>query len=455
MELDRLELEYPEQRRLRRRPQAWLQLTLLIGFLFCLLLGVGALAALMLLQTEPAIDENASPLASFPRQQIIPHHALAQLAGDPPAALAFQALQAGELDTAFAISLFTTELADTQRLALFLQLARRYVETERPEEAILAYHLARSTAILGASLTTLERSQALLQIAEGLLDAGNREAALDAAVQARRLAVQTPDLLPAQRSQVFESLRPIARQLEDPAFLAEINDLVRNPYLSPSGVLLVSHWLTLTAALTETMAPDPAVSAAVAARTQAARVLADRIAFTGGVDIDPERQTLAAALLAEDQARGAAFQRTLAAGLSLNQQFGLLLERRSWLALQTRIALGGFGLSLVPEWEANAQTLRDELASTTTNLMAVVEAITASLPEPADQALLRAQALTWLAQQAELGMLPPEAPGSISEELRVAQTELARLGRPLALPVGFEREATPPGYRYIPPETVQ
>jgi hypothetical protein len=446
-----MELDYSEEHRLRRRPQAWLQLTLLIGFLFCLLLGVGALAALVLLQTEGQTDLTASPLTTFPKQQIVPQHALTQLAGDPAAALAFQAMQAGELDTAYVIGLLTTELPDTQRLALFLQLGRRYGETERMDEAIQAYSLARSTALLGVDLTTLERSQALLQVADGLLDAGDAGGALDAAVQAKRLAVQTPDLLPAQRSQIFEGLRPIAQRLQDTSFSAEIDDLIRNPYLTPGGVLLASDWITLG----EALAPDPAVEAALATRMQAARVLADRIALTGGIDIDPERQTLAAALLAEDQARGAAFQRTLSAGLSLNQQFALLQERRNWLALKARIALGGFGVPVVPEWEANSQTILQELAGTTTNLMTVVEAIIATLPDPVDQAMLRAVALTWLAQQAELGLLPPESRAEVSERLRVAESEIARLGSPLALPTGYERSAQPPGFRYIAPESVQ
>jgi hypothetical protein len=311
--------------------------------------------------------------------------------------------------------------------------------------------LARSTALLGVTLTTLERSQALLQVAGGLQDAEASDAALDAAVQAKRLAVQTPDLLPAQRSQIFESLRPIAQELDNPAFSAEINDLLRNPYLNPGGVLLESGWLTLTAPV----APDPAVDAAVANRTQAARVLAERIALTGGIDIDPERQTLAAALQAEDQARGAAFERALGAGLSLNQQLTVFQQRRDWLALKARIALGGFGLSLMPEWEANSQAILQDLAATTMNMMSVVEAIIATLPTTEEQAMLRATAATWLAQQAELGLLPPESMLDVSERLRAAQTALAQLNMPPALPTGYDRAAIPPGFRYIPPESLQ
>jgi hypothetical protein len=449
--LNPMQMDYPGPNGLRRRPQIWLQLTLLIGFLFCLVLGVGALAAVVLLQTEPATDAGLPPVAAFPRTQIVPHHALMQLAGDPPLAIAYQALQAGELDTAYAVALFTPELTDAQRLALLLQLGRRYLDAGQPETAVTAFDLAQSVTVLGIALTPIERSQALLQIATGYLDAEKPEAARAAAVQTRRLGVQTPGLLPAQRAQIFESLRPVAKRLEDTSLSQEIDDLANNPYLTPGGVLRASRWITLT----EAVAPDPAVDAATTTRLQAARALADRIAFTGGIDVDPERQTLTAALVAEDQARGAAFQRAVGAGLTLNQQIGLLHERRAWLALKARIALGGFGMALAPEWEAAPQAILQELAATTNNLITVVENLITTLPEPAAQAMLRSEALTWLAGQSALGLLPGVSPLELSDRLRTAQNELTRLGAPLALPITYDRSAQPPGFRIVPPELLQ
>jgi hypothetical protein len=444
-----MQLDYP--RRTRRRPQVWLQLTLLIGFLFCLVLGVGALAALVVVQTEPPAQESTSPFAAVARSQIVPQHALMQLTGDPADALAYQALAAGELDLAYTVALFTPDLSDARRLALFTQLGTRYLAGDRPDDARKAYALARSTAILGRGLTTLERSQALLQIANGQLDAEAQAAALDTAVQAKRLATQTPELLPAQRSQIFENLAAPAQRLDDPAFAQEVHDLARNPYLTPQGQVISSRWISLT----EAVAPDPAVDAALTTRRQAARVLADRILLTGGIDIDPERQTLASALLAEDQARAAAFQRALSAGLSLPQQFYLLQERRAWLALKARIALGGFGMTIVPEWEQNAPAIVQELGGATNNVASVVEGIIGTLADPVAQAMLRVEALTWLAQQLELGMLPNVTPTQLSDQLRVAQSELTRLGAPLALPVAHDRNATPPGFRYVAPEALQ
>jgi hypothetical protein len=283
----------------------------------------------------------------------------------------------------------------------------------------------------------------LLLAASGLLEAGEEEAALETAIQAKRVAAQAPDLLPVQRSQTFESLRPISRRFNDSFFSQQIDELARNPFLQPSGVLLTPRWLSLGAALPV----DEAVVAAAEQRRLAARVLADRLSLTGGIDVDPERQTLAAALVAEDQIRGDSYRTLLGAGLSLAQQLTLLHERRAWLALKSRIASGGFGMTLVPEWEANAAFLRDDLATATASLNPLLDSFITSLAEPAEQAALRVDGLHWFALQAELGLYPGASITDLSDRIHYAQSELERLGQPLALPAEYEPSASPPGFR--------
>lgn len=446
-----MELEYENAKPSTRRRNVWLQLTLLIGFIFCLILGVGALAALFLIQTEPETAPAVSPISTMPVEQITAPHALAQLAGDPPEALAYQAIQAGELDLAYVITFFSTELSDNDRLALWLQLGRRYLATERAEQGILAYNNARSVVVLGPSLSFIERSQALLQIADDLFKVGATAEALDAAIQGKRLAEQTPDILPAQRSQIFETLRPLSRQLGDANFEGEVDAAARNPYIAPPGIALVSQWSTLPQAL----AVDPTVLESLNLRHQAARALADRIGFTGGVDIDPERQTLATALINEDQARNAAFQRTLSSGINLGQQFTLLQERRNWAALKLRIATRAFGISIVPEWEAAVTQLQQDLASANNNLLVVVEALTVAQTDPITQAMLRVETQMWVAQQTEIGLVADRTLTDLSDQLRFLQSQLTELGAPLALPIALETGATPPGFRLLPFNALQ
>jgi hypothetical protein len=446
-----MELEYVNANPSVRRRHLWLQLTLLIGFIFCLLLGVGALAALFLVQSEPETAPAQSTLATLPTAQIAPHHALVQLAGDPPEALAYQAVQAGELDLAYLITFFSTELDESDRLALWLQLGRRYLADERIDDGLRAYHNARATVVVSAGLSFAERSQALLQIADDLSKVDVMPQALDAAIQAKRLAEQTPDILPAQRAQVFETLRLLSKQIGDPAFESEIDSVARNPYLTPPGQALTAQWPTFP----EPLAVDPSVLEAINLRQQAARALADRIAFTGGIDVDPERQTLATALRNEDQARSAAFQRTLASGINLGQQFTLLSEQRNWAALKLRIAAQGFGISILPEWEANINQLQQELAAANNNLLVVVEALTAAQADPIAQAMLRVETQMWVAQQTEIGLVADRTLTDLSDQMRFLESQLIPLGAPLALPVALGPDALPRGFQIIPFNALQ
>jgi hypothetical protein len=446
-----MELQYENAKPSTHRRHLWLQLTLLIGFIFCLLLGVGALAALFLLQTEPETAPATSPLTTIPVDQIAPHHALVQLAGDPARALAYQALQAGELDLASAITFFSTELTDQDRLALWLQLGRRYLASERIEQGINAYNNARSVVVLGPTLSFNERSQALLQIADDLLKVDAAAPALDAAIQAKRVAEQTPDILPAQRSQIFETLRTLSRSLGDSTFESEVDAAARNPYLAPPGMPVIPQWKTLG----EPLATDPTVLEAQSQRQTAARALADRIATTGGIDIDPERQTLATALMLEDQARNAAFQRTISSGINLGQQFTLLQEQRAWAALKLRIAARAFGISILPEWEANLTQLQQELAGANNNLLVVVEALTAAKSDPIAQAMLRVETQMWLAQQTESGLVADRTLADLSDQMRFLESQLTQVGAPLALPVAIGEDASPPGFRFLPFNALQ
>jgi hypothetical protein len=441
-----MELQYGTVQPSTRRRHVWLQLTLLIGFIFCLIIGVGALAALFLLKTEPKDAPALSPLATLPVDKIAASHALAQLAGDPAKALAYQALQAGELDLANAITFFSVDLTDSDRLALWLQLGRRYLAAENTEQGIRAYNHARTVAILSANLTFIERSQALLQIADDLLKVQATAPALDTAIQAKRLAEQTPDILPAQRSQVFETLRQMSGQLNDTSFTDQIDASARNPYLTPPGTALISRWSTLAQPLSE----DPAVSDAVKLRRQAARALADRIAATGGIDIDPERQTLMNALLNEDHVRSAAFQRMISSGINLGQQFTLLQSQREWAALKLHVAARAFGISVVPQWEAALPQIQQELASANNNLLVVVEAITTAQSDPVAQAMMRVETQLWVAQQTELGLVADRTLTDISDQMRYLQSQLSQLSEPLALPVALESGSTPPGFRFQP-----
>jgi hypothetical protein len=426
----------------RRR---WLEILLILGFLVCLLIGLVALGVLWRLynqqQPQVRLDE---PLASVQPAQIVPQLALAELAGDPAEALAYQAYQAGELETGRVILLFTPPTSSSGRLGMLLQLAHRYEEAGETQYTPLLLQQAQALALLDSSLGSLERSQALIQIAEELLQADAQAAALDTVRQAVEVTRRAPELLPAQRSQLFTNMRPLAEQLDDATLRQQITELIRNPFLTVSGEPLPAGQLW---SQVQPVAHSPELMTAIATRQQRARDLVNRIAFTGGADIGPEQAALAQALLAEDAARGPFVEAQMSAGLSPAQQVGLLLDQQAWRLRKLRIASLGFGLSLVPEWESNRDALLRELNAVSGALDTALQALVAAESDPAMQAVLRLEALHWLALQYELGYTPDGAPQPINQRLNETQQQLSQLGTPVPFPIAYEATATPPGFR--------
>ena len=426
-----------------RRGKPWLEITLLSAFLVCLLIGLLALAAFMLYRgsSEPNLADD--PLRAFEISEVSPVLAIKQLTGDPANALAYQALNAGELTTAHALVLFDTSTAGSQRSGLMMQTARAYVKANQLDQAAQVYRLAQALAILDPTISPIERNQMLVQVADGFGVAGQEEAARESAYQAMITAAQLPELVPAQRSAIFSGIAPVAKAIGDEQLLEIVEDLARNPFLTPAGTLLPP----MAVQQVEPLPPGEALTAAQTAREQAARQLFDRLQFTGGEDIEPERLALEGALRAEDQIRTEHLARMLNNDLSAGQELSLLAEHRAWIALKTQVALQGFGFSLVPDWEANSDFILQELGSVTSNIDVILDTLAKAAPTQAEQTALQAQGLQWLALQSDLGLYPQAPISSLSQRLEIAQNALAGLGQPPALPVVHMPDAVPPGFR--------
>ncbi len=428
-----------------RRKRRGLELVFVLGFLVCLLVGLTALGALWLLSNRAA-PATTGPMALLQPDQVQPALATRSLAGDPAGALVAQALQAGELPTAAALLLFDTESTHSGRAALWQQLGRRWLDVDEPELAAVAYAQTVSIGALDTALRSLERGQLLTQAAAGLQAADAGEQAQAAATQAVRAIAQAPDLLPAQRSQLLQGLKPVVDTLDAPELAAQLNDLVRNPFVNATGILLANSWPLIT-----TRPPgNVAVDEATATRQLAARNLADRFVLTGGIDVQPEIDALRAALLNEDQQRGVAGRAALAVAPTREAQLGLLLNQRAWLLLKLQVAGGAFGLSLVPEWESGRVALESELAGLDANIQLIVQAIADVQATPLEQNMLRAEVAQWAALDNELGLYPSANLEDINNRLRAAQAELERAGSALALPVVREPANALPGFRIQP-----
>lgn len=431
----------PTQR--RRRRAGWLQTLLLIGFVICFALSALALTALWWLTDNPTAAQSSGTLA-ITQSEIMPSLALMELAGDPVSALAYQALQATQLETSRALTIFGLSAMPTSRIGLTMQLAQRLQAADHQEGAQQLYRHSRALAILDPNLDPLARGEALIQVTAGFLALNQPDEASVTAQQVKHIALQTPDLLPAQRSELVRNLLSLIAPLQDERLTQELQEVARNPYLTPQGILIIN-----AAPLAPTApALSPEVSDAIFRRQQLARQLAEFLIQGSLAQAGPLLQPLQAALQAEDQARAAYFtQLSTAPDLTLSLQFWLLTQQQEWLTKKLAIAKGVFGFSLYPEWEANQAAIAQELATTLANLHNVLLEFAQAQSDPLAQLAARIDAHRWLALQTELGFYPATAATEVGEQLRIAQAELAQNGTSVALPITYDREAAQPGFR--------
>lgn len=434
------------QRRSRSRSWRGLEIVLLLAFLAFLAIGLTALYLLWSMIRQPTPNLDAAPLETLQIERIVPQLAIQHLAGNPLDGLARQALEAGEGATAYALLLTSTQIEPTPLAALWLQLAQRQSERQDLLVAVRAARRAQTITILNVRLSPLEKVNLLTQIARVYINCEQSTSALTALEQAVIIIVQTPNFLPAQRSQLLTALQAVFTDIEaneaSRALKLRIDDFARNPFVTANGVLISSTLFSLVAPVSL----NDAISATLANRQQAALALAERFRLTSGLDVEPEKETLRSTLLTEDQTRQAAITQRLSGNVSLQQQLELLLVHREWLATKLRIALKGYGLELVPEWTADLAVIRRDLATNTANLNTVFEAFVAGQPDAIQQAHLRAEAILWQAEQFELGLYPDAQQNDLNERLRFALSELERVAGVPALPVTFSVESVSPGY---------
>lgn len=424
------------------RRYRWLQVLLLVGFSLFASISIVALITLWWFfgsTATPAIDSALD----LPTEEIRPGLALMYLAGDPADALATQALEAGEYTTSQALLFYGVHAMPNPRIALVLQLSQRFQEIGATESALQLLHKGRSIAILDTALSPLERADALLFCATNFLALGEEAAAVDAAKQVQRIAEQTPDMLPAIRSRLLQDLLPLANQLPDETLRQQIRELIRNPYISPPGIV-IQEPLPFADGSIEF---EQQLTLLIQSRQQLSRQLAERILQSPIANTDPLIDSLAQALRAEDEQRSLYFNQLFASeSLTFSLQFWFVNEHRRWLILKLAIANRALGLSLVPEWEANQAELIDDLIDLTDLLQTEFLTLAQSQPEPLQQLSQRIAIMRWFALQAEVGLYPQRSV-EINERLRVAQNELAQLGTRAALAVSYHLDAEPPGFR--------
>lgn len=409
----------------RLRSSNWLLIGLAAGMVVLALAGAALLVTYFVLARQPVANDTwINPLAAVKTEAIAPDLAVLTLAGETDERVNRAAIDAGEIETAYATLANSLLMTDNLRSGGWLLLARQSQEKD-PARAAVAYQAVMDLASLAPGIGDMGRADLSLQAARGFATLKKVKIARLALKQAENITRYSVNLLPAQRRTLLGQLIDAYQALGDPTTARSIREHLE-VYAAGPGVAVNAGSQVLPTLRGGVVLPE-AVVAAMAARQNAAADLAAHWLSTSGSGRDTLAQALGQTLLDEDAARSEFYQ--TADQLSLADRLALLHDKLAWLALKYRVAQRGYGVSLAPEWEAQVADIAAALSSTYTELIngygQQLDTLDATEAVQARVELLR-QGVLW----ARLGLFPDaNAEKSLSEQLAEASRQLwARQG---------------------------
>ncbi len=402
----------------------WLWIALAVGMVILVVAGLALLGTYFYLSRQAAAGiQWQNPVEAVRTDAIAPDLAVLPLAGEPDERVIQAALDAGELETAFATLAYSTLLPDALRSGHWLLLAPRYAERD-PLRATVCYAAALDHAALAPTLNDNVRADLALQAGRGFAAVKQPEVARLALAEAESIAQHSPILLPSQRRDLLVQTAAAYQALGDAQIAAALRARLDAASTGP-GVKIEPFPQFLPQLHGGVTLPE-AVTAAIIAREDAAAALAARWLAAAPDARTVLTVTLSQALRAEDIARAGFYSG--ATDLSQEDRLALLHDRVTWLTVKLRAAAGGYGVDLVPEWRGEQEQLRGELTVAYTDLINGYGQQLDSL-DVADASIARVELLRQAMLWVRLGLFPGNVEELLSGQLSDAASALwARQG---------------------------
>ena len=358
----------------------WGLMALTATAVLLIVVGIASLSAYFLMREQPLrVPQWQDPLTLVNYGGIDPALAVGGLGGVSDKDLVVQALTEGRPDTAFAILVFSPSIGDRESAGAFLLLADRFQRDGQRQQASNGYRLAGTIATLSPDLPDTVRADTFILAGEGLArlsEFGLAQLYLD---QAYNVALVSTYVQPANRRNLFQRLHKGYQAMGDRERARRSLDLSAEAF-SPVGVPEPPPVLPVA-----DIPPLPLeVQQAEAARWKAAQKLARLLTERGGRAPQEAINELANALIFEDQLRLPYYDAQLSQATQLSVQISVVQARINWLVVKYRVTRGGYGISLLPEWQTQAEQIRSELTKSYELLFALYADLIVSMPN-ADQ----------------------------------------------------------------------
>ncbi|HMR63173.1 MAG TPA: hypothetical protein PKE64_04090 [Anaerolineae bacterium] len=316
---------------------------------------------------------GVNPLNELNIEEIDPALAVASLGGAADDEVIRQALNQSRPETALATLLFASTITNRQTAGGLLQLAEAYVEAGNTEKATFVYELAGTVATLAPELPDTTRTDIFIQAARELSRLNRQELAKFYLDQAYVIAANSPTLQAAPRRALFESLHSGYQAAGESTLARQSLTLSADPPAAqgeaPPPLLPARRAISL---------PTPAQEAE-ARRWQTAQELVVRLVRNGTAP-QTSVDALGQALVIEDLEKTGFFERQIAETTQIRQRIDIVQAQIDWLSIKYRVARRAYGLSLVPEWEAQAERIRSNLTKSYETLFALYSDWAVALP---------------------------------------------------------------------------
>jgi hypothetical protein len=394
----------------------WLSIALVCGSFALMLIGIASIIAYFSAIRREAVPLPWSdPIALIEAKRIAPDLALLSLAGLEDREVVEIALEAGELESAYATLLFSTTLPDVERVGKLLLLARKYAGGGEREKAVMCYELSSTIATLSLALSDFAKACIYLEAGDGLMALGEHKLAKLNYDGAYAIASFSPHLRKAHREDLLEKLVKAYRTIGEEVPLEEREAVTTAA--EPKGPFLESF-------IWEVQELPEVVSIEEERRKRAEKLIEG---LESGVE-EPEDLVgqLAQALKAEDEAKLLSYEQLSSVPSPLPRRAAIAKAKAEWLTIKYRIASRGYGLSILPDWEEEIDDIRAELCIAYSELHELYNYQILALPEES-QRLARMEMLREMIKVGRLGLYPDYPEEEFIAELEDIVVELPLL----------------------------
>jgi hypothetical protein len=268
-----------------------------------------------------------------------------------------------------------------------------------------------------------------LQASAGLIELNEPVLAKFYLDQAFTIASSSPFLQAAHRRSILQQLQKNYITIEERELARKSLDLSANP---PDLALLPEEATSLPTG--ENVPPLPAeIQEAETNRWIKAQELAALLVERGGHAPPAAVSILKEALIEEDRQKISFYETELTTTTQLSQKVAITISKIKWLSIKYRVAKKGYGISIVPEWEsqAEAEQIRADLTKTYERLYSFYADYIVALPEASQIDRATEERLRREVLAGELGRYPnyPEEQRrkqllDISSQVIVSQPEI-------------------------------